>query len=352
MKIMKKENRRNGNIVGVFVILILASIFVMQVLAQSSSIPIKLDLTVESATISVSEKATITVRLLDENDKPVVTKIDVPVNLSTNLGSVPSSVIIHAKTNLSETEFRSGDRGIAVISAKSEGLIGDITSIAVTSSLLLLIDSPSDGDTVDTDTITVSGSAMGTEGAVVKSVTVNGVPVAGTTSWSKAIPLQPGPNIITVVATDDMGQSSLKTITVTYIAPTPPPTPTIIPNGGPRPTPTPIPMPTGSILITSIPTGADVYWDDSFEGITPITLEDVVGHHKVKISKEGLHSVTRAIDLHTGITREQNIELEPITGSIAVSSTPSGASVYLDDVDMNKITPCVLSEVLVGQRFC
>jgi hypothetical protein len=52
--------------------------------------------------------------------------------------------------------------------------------------------------------------------------------------------------------------------------------------------------------------------------------------------------------LGAGITKELDITLEPITGSIFVSSTPSGASVYLDDVYMNKITPCLLSEVVVG----
>jgi hypothetical protein len=152
---------------------------------------------------------------------------------------------------------------------------------------------------------------------------------------------------------------------VTYIASTPSPAlttptplPTAIPTGGPRPTPRPIPaptpMPTGSISITTTPSGAEVYLDnsDSSKGITPITLEDVtVGHHKVKVIKEGYRSETRSnIYLGAGITKELDITLEPITGSIFVSSTPSGASVYLDDVDMNKITPCMLSEVVVGQH--
>jgi hypothetical protein len=354
---MKKENMRNEKILGIFVIIFLASIFVMPVSAQSTSIPIKLDLTVESSTISVGEKATITVRLLDENDKAVVTKIDVPVNLSTNLGYVPSSVIIHAETALSGTEFRSGDRGIAVISAKSEGLIGDTTSIAVMSLPLLHIDSPSDGETVNTNTIMVSGTVVGDQGAVIESVTVNGdlalgtSPEGGFTSWKKKISLQEGQNKITVEATDVFGNTKTETITVVYNAPTPPLTPTTILNGGHRPTPTPMPVPTGSISITTIPTGAEVYLDDSSEGITPITLKDVtVGYHKVKVIKEGYRSETSNIYLGAGITKELGISLKPIIGSIAVSSTPPGASVYLDDVYMNAITTCMLSEVVVGQH--
>jgi hypothetical protein len=41
------------------------------------------------------------------------------------------------------------------------------------------------------------------------------------------------------------------------------------------------------------------------------------------------------------------IELKPLTASIYISSTPSGASVYLDNVDMKAITPCML-KVVVG----
>jgi predicted ATP-binding protein involved in virulence len=244
------------------------------------------------------------------------------------------------------------------------GLAVVIGSIMVTSagSVMIAIYSPSDGDTVYTDKIAVFGGARGTEGAIVESVTVNGLLADGTISWSKDISLQPGQNKITAVATDNMGQSISKTISVTYIASTPspapttpPPLPTTIQTGGhgptPAPIPTPIPTPTGSISITTTPSGAEVYLDNSFAGITPITLEDVtVGYHKATVSKEGYHSQTSEIYLSTGKTKELNIELEPITGSIAVSSTPSGASVYLDDVDMNKITPCMLSEVAVGQH--
>ncbi len=129
---MKKKNMRVKNIVGIFAILLMASIFVMPVSAQNSGIPIKLELTAEPSTIEVGETAIITVRLLDENDKPVVTEVDISVSISTNLGSVPSSIVIPAGADLSKTKFTSKVSGIAVISAKSKGLIGDTTSIAVT----------------------------------------------------------------------------------------------------------------------------------------------------------------------------------------------------------------------------
>jgi len=128
---MKKKNIKIENIVGIFAIMLIVSIFVMPVSAQNSGIPIKLELTAEPSTIIVGKTSIITVRLLDENDKPVVTEVDISVNISTNLGSVPSPLIIPAKKDLSETEFKSEVSGIAVISTKSKGLIGDTTSIAV-----------------------------------------------------------------------------------------------------------------------------------------------------------------------------------------------------------------------------
>jgi PGF-CTERM protein len=128
---VKKKDMRIKNIVGIFAIMLMVSIFVMPASAQNSGIPIKLELTAEPSTIIVGETAIITIRLLDENDKPVVTEVDISVSVSTNLGSVPSPLIIPAKKDLAETQFTSEVYGIAVISAKSRGLISDTTSIAV-----------------------------------------------------------------------------------------------------------------------------------------------------------------------------------------------------------------------------
>ena len=235
------------------------------------------------------------------------------------------------------------------------GLAVVIGSIMVTSAgnPIIVINNPSNGDTVYTDEITVSGSAMGTDGAVVESVKVNGGLADGTTSWRKDISLQPGLNVITVEAKDNMRQSSSKTIEVTYIEPnstptnesTPTPTTTTISNGGYRPTPAPTPTPTGSISITTKPSEAEIFWDGVSKGDTPITLEDIVGNHKIEISKEGYRSENRNIDLYERITKKLNIKLNPITGFIVVSSTPSGACVYLDG-DYKGKTPRRISTVV------
>jgi hypothetical protein len=106
------------------------------------------------------------------------------------------------------------------------GLALVIGCIMVTSAgeAIIIINSPSDGETVNNNTITVSGGAVGTFGAVVESVTVNDVLASGAaegggfTSWrAEEIPLQKGPNMITVIATDNFGNETTKTINVIYI---------------------------------------------------------------------------------------------------------------------------------------
>lgn len=102
-------------------------------------------------------------------------------------------------------------------------LIGCIT-VTSAGNPIIVINSHSDGETVYTETITVSGGAMGTDGAGVESVTVNGVLTSDPTLWSAEISLQPGSNIITVVATDNFGNNATATITVIYyIEPPQPP---------------------------------------------------------------------------------------------------------------------------------
>jgi hypothetical protein len=235
------------------------------------------------------------------------------------------------------------------------GLAVVIGSIMATSASnpILFIDSPPDGESFDYNNITVSGHARCTDYAVLKSVMVKDVLATGTILWHANISLHDGSNLITVVATDDMGQSSSETITVYYQALITPPIQLPRYDGAPSAIPTPTPPPTGSISITTIPSGAEVYLDDSpTKKNTNITLENVtVGYHEIKVTKEGFESKTEYKYVRAGRTEELDFVLEPLTGSIYVYSTPPGASVYLDNVykrDTN--TNCTLSEVAVGRH--
>jgi hypothetical protein len=85
------------------------------------------------------------------------------------------------------------------------------------------ITSPADGAAVATPSITLSGIA--TAGSGITSLVVAGQPVPVTPggTWSTQVPLNPGANTITALATDRAGATSQAQVTVVYQPPPPPP---------------------------------------------------------------------------------------------------------------------------------
>lgn len=92
---------------------------------------------------------------------------------------------------------------------------------------LIVITSHAPGAMVQTDTLTLTGTASdaGRGDSGVKAVTVNGIPVEngtadadGTASWEATVPLAPGTNAITVSATDNAPSpnTSRQTLSITY----------------------------------------------------------------------------------------------------------------------------------------
>jgi len=121
----------------IITMILIITTFIIPVLALNTSIPIKLELSAEPSTILINETSTgtstLSIRLLDKNDEEVTTEIDVPVNITSNIGNVPSSIIIPAGNDSAVIEFTSNVSDIAIISVKSKGLISDTINIAVIS---------------------------------------------------------------------------------------------------------------------------------------------------------------------------------------------------------------------------
>lgn len=108
--------------------------------------------------------------------------------------------------------------------------------------------------------------------------------------------------------------------------------------------------PKGSISITSDPSGASVYLDGTPKGTTPISLDNVVsGSHTIELTKSGYESKTLAVSLSAGGAENIRESLEPLTGSISISSDPSGANIYLDGM-YKGTTPTTISGVLHGSH--
>ena len=113
-----------------------------------------------------------------------------------------------------------------------------------------------------------------------------------------------------------------------------------------------MPTPTGFIYFTSVPSGAGIYVDGTYQGITPKILSGLTtGSHAVKLTITGYNDYSATVD----VSKEQTATVskdftQPPAGSLSITSTPSGASVYVDDSYLG-VTPIILSKQTPGTHI-
>jgi hypothetical protein len=130
--------------------------------------------------------------------------------------------------------------------------------------------------------------------------------------------------------------------------PTISPTATVTPNQTATPVTTPTPLYrngpvyryminsgdlTGSLTVTSNPSGAIIALDGYNSETTPWTYTEISsGYHTLEINYPGYEAYIRNIYLNMGESLEIDADLTPLvaTGSLFVDSTPQGANVYVD----------------------
>ena len=102
----------------------------------------------------------------------------------------------------------------------------------------------------------------------------------------------------------------------------------------------------GQMVVDSTPTGAQVQLDGKTDAswITPFILSGVtVGQHSVTVSKAGYSSDSRTVEIVSGNKLSVVSHLALLTATLAVSSTPTGANIYVDGKDSGKLTPAQVS---------
>jgi len=92
---------------------------------------------------------------------------------------------------------------------------------------------------------------------------------------------------------------------------------------------------TGSLSISSIPKGAGLYVDGIYYGETNQIVGGLaVGTHTVNLKLAGYQSFTNTYGVNSGQTTYASVTLVPVqnpsTGDLIVTSSPSGAAVYLN----------------------
>jgi len=108
---------------------------------------------------------------------------------------------------------------------------------------------------------------------------------------------------------------------------------------------------TGSISCTTSPSGASVTLDGVSQGVvTPATLTNVsVGSHTVTFTLSGYNACPVTVTVAAGVTATASCNLTSgIGGSISCTTNPAGASITLDGVSLEIVTPAILMNITPG----
>jgi hypothetical protein len=112
-------------------------------------------------------------------------------------------------------------------------------------------------------------------------------------------------------------------------------------NGRKKPAPAPAVVP-GQMAIDSTPQGAQVQIDGRTDPswVTPFSLTGLgAGAHTVTVSKPGYSTDTRTVNVASGNKAFVTSHLSLLMATLAVSSSPAGANVYIDGKDTGRLTP-------------
>jgi hypothetical protein len=124
---------------------------------------------------------------------------------------------------------------------------------------------------------------------------------------------------------------------------------------------------TGSLRVTSSPSGADVYVDEIYRGYTPLTVGSLsTGRHAVRLHLAGYQDYSRNVEIESGSQSSFSVSLTPVyqptTGDIVVTSVPDGAAIYLDGsyrgttnernpIDITGVAPGTHTVALLKNRY-
>jgi len=88
----------------------------------------------------------------------------------------------------------------------------------------------------------------------------------------------------------------------------------------------------GTLDITSNPSGAEVLVNGISRGQTPCRIDRIPGGNvSIAIKANGFQTHTREVSLAAGEVQKIEVQLKPLPGTLRVVSIPDGARVYIDD---------------------
>jgi hypothetical protein len=102
----------------------------------------------------------------------------------------------------------------------------------------------------------------------------------------------------------------------------------------------------GQLALDSTPQGAQVQIDGRGDPswVTPLSLSNLQpGAHSIIVSKAGYSTDSRSVDVASGGKATLVLHLAQLMATLAVTSDPAGANIYVDGKDMGKLTPAQVS---------
>lgn len=85
----------------------------------------------------------------------------------------------------------------------------------------------------------------------------------------------------------------------------------------------------GTIIVTSTPSGSEVYVDGNPAGTTPATVKALIGQRKVSVKRNGYNTEERVVQVIEGTTHTVSTELTDLV-NVSIGSHPYEATIYLD----------------------
>jgi TolB-like protein len=105
----------------------------------------------------------------------------------------------------------------------------------------------------------------------------------------------------------------------------------------------------GSMNIYSEPEGAQIFVDNNFMGMTPMSLKKVAeGEHEIRLVKENFREWTRRVTVRSFQPTDVKATLEVSPGILTVNSSPPGAFIHFKGKHIAQ-TPHTLSNLTPGE---
>ncbi len=88
---------------------------------------------------------------------------------------------------------------------------------------------------------------------------------------------------------------------------------------------------TGTLTVTVVQEGAEVYIDEQLTGTSPIAPQTLTpGSHTVRIRLPGYSEYSDVITIERGAVMEVPVELFALAEALSITTTPAGAHVFVD----------------------